>query len=105
MLTVTPLAAGHLWLLLSGESEQNRDKLGFRIGIMTTGCHGFSYSVSLSERELQDMMIKLHGLCFFYRAVDQPYLDGLTIDLNRDTGKLTLSHPNPPNLSCSLPQT
>ncbi len=89
---ISELARATLKLYLL--EEENDQPLAFQIVPLTSGCSTPSFALELTEVREDQNVIELHGIPF----VDQSrfdWLNGLVIDVDRSTGKLSIFHPNP----------
>jgi Fe-S cluster assembly iron-binding protein IscA len=98
MIKISPPAAARLRALIDGEPDAER--LGIRIAAITTGCNSSSFSIAISERNHNEQMLVVEGIRLFYRDQDIALLDGVTIDVNRQTGRFSIFHPQPPQAGC-----
>lgn len=97
---ITELASAKLKLILLQESDTK--PLAFRIVPLTTGCSTPSFALELTEISKQQKIVKYQEIPFLDQS-ENPWLDGLVIDLNRNSGKFIIYHPNPGFLSdCGL---
>lgn len=100
---LTALAAAKLKLLLW---EETKDKpLAIRIVLLTSGCSTPSFALEVIEQNNELLTKTIANVPFAQYAEDKQWIDGITIDLNRENGKFHIAHPNPEQLSnCPLPQ-
>lgn len=89
---LSELAALKLKMLLLDEPD--REKLCYRIVPATTGCGSSAFQVTLTEKKEGEQPFTVKDVPFSYSEDDLPFLDGLTIELNRQSGKLELSNPS-----------
>lgn len=89
---VSELAVAKLKLYLM--EEGNAPNLAFRIVPFTTGCGTPSFGIELTEIGAHQKTIQIQGIPFIEQTQFE-WLDGLHIDLNRSSGKLSIYHPNP----------
>src|SRR5215471_17767614 len=77
MITVTPLAAMKIRLLL----EKNHVSGGLRLGVVGGGCSGLTYKFKLeSEPRPADHVVETDGVKVFVDPKSYTHLDGLTLD-------------------------
>ncbi len=77
MITVTPLAATKIRLLL----EKNRVTGGLRLGVVGGGCSGLTYKFKLeAESRPADQVFEVDGVKVFVDPKSYTHLDGLTLD-------------------------
>ncbi|SHF30438.1 Fe-S cluster assembly iron-binding protein IscA [Seinonella peptonophila] len=101
---ISDLAAAKLKWLLTQEQDQSSDWLGFRVIPLTSGCNTPSFAIEMTEWKISDSKIEVKGVPFLYDVATSNWLDGLVIDVNRDTGRFSVYHPNPPEMGgCPLP--
>ncbi|WP_139489491.1 HesB/IscA family protein [Brevibacillus dissolubilis] len=100
MLTITPLAAARLHMLI--QQEPDADVLGISVQVVTTGCSSFSYNITMTERGPRDECEEIAGLSLFYQITDIPLIQGLVIDFDKETGRFHIFNPNPPAASCPI---
>jgi Fe-S cluster assembly iron-binding protein IscA len=99
-LLVTDLAAAKLrWLLL-----QEGESLAVRVIPRTSGCGTASFALELTEIKPGFETAEIKGVLFAWSPSEEGWLNGLEIDLDRETGKFSLFHPRPPfSPDCPLP--
>ena len=69
---------------------------GLRVGIKTTGCSGFAYVVDIADEIAEtDRLFESHGVKVIIDADSLSYLDGTTIDFNREGLNEAFSYDNP----------
>lgn len=88
---LSELAALKLKMLLLDEPDAER--LCYRVVPATTGCGSSSFRVTLTEQKEGEHLFVVREIPFSYSEDDLPFLNGLTIELNRQSGKLELSNP------------
>jgi iron-sulfur cluster assembly protein len=81
MISLTDLAANKIKRQL-----ENRGKgLGIRIGIKTTGCSGYAYSLEYVDTpSTDDMSFVSHGIHIFVDPKSLVFVDGLVMDWKRN---------------------
>ena len=87
---LSQLAALKLKIILLDES--GAEKLCYRVVPVTSGCGSTAFQLTLTEKRDGEHIVWINDIPFGYTKEDFPLLDGLTIDLNRQSGKLELSH-------------
>jgi Fe-S cluster assembly iron-binding protein IscA len=95
---LTPLAAVKLKLLLLQERENQN--LAVHVVPLTTGCGSPSFALEITEASSQFQKVEILGVPFAWQTGEEAWLDGLVIDLNRETGRFVIYHPNPPFSTC-----
>lgn len=96
---MSELALAKLKLILF--QETGAQPLAFRIVPLTSGCSTPSFALELTEIG-KHPLTDYQGVPFLDQS-EHSWLDGLVIDLDRETGKLSIFHPNPSFLSdCGL---
>lgn len=98
MITIAPHAAARLALMIA--EEPDADKLGIRLVPTTTGCGSFTYSIAITEAQADDFVLDISGIRFFYQPREVERLKGIMIDCDRETGRLSIIHPGPPQSDC-----
>lgn len=94
---ITELAAAKLRLLLWEETIDV--PLAIRIVLLTSGCNTPSFGLEVIEQKPELQQIKIKNIPFAWYADDEPWLEGISIDINRENGKFIIDHPNPSQLS------
>ncbi len=81
MISLTDLAANKIKRQL-----ENRGKgLGIRIGVKTTGCSGYAYSLEYVDTpSTDDMSFVSHGIHIFVDPKSLVFVDGLVMDWKRN---------------------
>jgi iron-sulfur cluster assembly protein len=90
---VTERAANHIQSALRRHAES----VGLRLGVKTTGCSGFSYTVDYAERIGEgDQVFEQHGVRVVVDRKSLPFLEGVRVDFVRDglNEHFTFSNPN-----------
>ncbi|MCS1350231.1 hypothetical protein [Mechercharimyces sp. CAU 1602] len=95
---ITPLAAARLQLLLRAEEESV--PLAIRIVPLTSGCSSPSYAIEITEKQKAYKELCVQGVPLVWNPADEKQIKGIQIDLDRQTGNLTLFHPSPPRIEC-----
>ncbi len=81
MISLTDLAARKI----SQQLERRGKGLGVRIGVKTTGCSGYAYSLEyVDEPTTEDMSFVSHGVHVFVDPKSLVFVDGLTMDWKRN---------------------
>ncbi len=81
MISLTEQAANKI----SQQLERRGQGLGIRIGIKTTGCSGYAYSLEyVDEPKIEDMSFVSHGIHIFVDPKSLVFVDGLTMDWKRN---------------------
>ena len=69
---------------------------GLRVGIKTTGCSGFAYVVDIADEIADgDRIFESHGVKVIVDDDSLSFLDGTTIDFNREGLNEGFSYDNP----------
>lgn len=97
---ITPLAAARLRLLI--DAEPDAKELGIQLQMTSSGCGSLAFSITLTTKSKEEQSIELEGIPLIYREEDRQWLNGLVVDLNRETGRFQIFHPNPPTTSCPV---
>ncbi len=90
---VTERAAQHI----RNELKRHGSGMGLRLGVKTSGCSGFMYTVGYAEQvEADDTLIEQHGVAVVIDPKSLPFLDGIELDFVRDglNEKLSFRNPN-----------
>ncbi len=81
MISLTEQAANKI----SQQLERRGQGLGIRIGIKTTGCSGYAYSLEYVDKpKIEDMSFVSHGIHIFVDPKSLVFVDGLTMDWRRN---------------------
>lgn len=88
---LSELAALKLKLLLFDQPDASH--LAYRVVPATTGCGSTGFQLTLTETKDGEDVFYTRDIPFSYAHTDLPFLDGLTIELDRQSGKLALSNP------------
>lgn len=89
---VTEKAAEHIRRSL----EKHGDSVGFRLGVRTSGCSGFMYTVGYAEELAEDdTVFEQHGVRVVVDGKSMPFLDGIELDFIRDGINERFSFRNP----------
>ncbi|MGG1660314.1 HesB/IscA family protein [Brevibacillus sp. NRS-1366] len=99
MITITPLAAARLALMIAEEADA--DTLGIRLVPTTTGCGSYTYSIAITEAQTGDLVQDIHGIRFLYQIMDEEKLTGTVIDYDPTSGRFSILHPRPLQTDCS----
>lgn len=98
---LSELAALKLKLLISQETSS--EPLAVRVIPLTSGCSAPSFALELTEILPGYKTGTEKGVTFAWLPSEQAWIDGVVIDLNRENGKFSVYHPNPPFMSdCQL---
>ncbi|RAL21894.1 hypothetical protein [Thermoflavimicrobium daqui] len=98
---LSPLAAAKLKLILL--DEKGDQPLAVRIIPLTSGCSTPSFAIELTEIRPEFKIQNEQGIDFAWLPHEDAWMDGLVIELNRENGKFSIFHPNPPFMSdCQL---
>ncbi len=77
MITLTSLAAEKV----KSQIDQRGKGLGIRIGVKTTGCSGFAYTLEYVDCPTDDdMSFVSHGVHVFVDPKNLTYIDGIEMD-------------------------
>ncbi|AQS54941.1 MAG: hypothetical protein LOD88_04800 [Novibacillus thermophilus] len=87
---LSQLAALKLKMILLDEPDAER--LCYRVVPVTSGCGSTAFQLTLTEKRDGDHIVWIKDIPFSYTKDDLPLLDGLAIDLNRQSGKLEFIH-------------
>ena len=81
MITITPAAAARI-----KDSLAQRGKgFGLRVGVKTSGCSGYMYTVDYADRaDTADRVFEAHGAKVVVSAEDLSFLDGTEVDYGRE---------------------
>ncbi len=81
MITLTELAARKV----NQQLERRGKGLGIRVGVKTTGCSGYAYSLEyVDQPTTEDMSFVSHGVHVFVDPKSLVFVDGLTMDWTRN---------------------
>lgn len=94
---LTELAATKLQLLLWEETINV--PLAIRIVLLTSGCNTPSFGLEVIEQRPELQRTKIRNIPFVWYADDEQWLQGISIDINRENGKFIIDHPNPSQLT------
>jgi Fe-S cluster assembly iron-binding protein IscA len=94
---ITELAAAKLRLLLWKETIDL--PLAVRIVLLTSGCNTPSFGLEVIEQQNNQKQIKLRNIPFVWYTEDEQWLEGISIDINRENGKFVIEHPDPSQLT------
>ncbi|SFJ47375.1 iron-sulfur cluster biosynthesis family protein [Thermoflavimicrobium dichotomicum] len=98
---LSPLAAAKLKLILMEENTEH--PLAVRVIPLTSGCSTPSFAIELTEVRPEFETQAVEDIVFAWLPQEAAWMDGLVIDLNRENGKFSIYHPNPPFMSdCQL---
>ncbi len=90
---VTERAANHIRAAL----QRKGAGVGLRLGVKTTGCSGFSYTVDYAESIGEaDSVFEQHGVQVVVDRKSLPFLEGVQVDFVREglNEHFTFSNPN-----------
>ena len=80
-LTLTDSAAKQISHLVSADPELK----GLKLGVKTSGCAGFGYTMDLvKETEKDDLEFSHNGALLFVPLEAMPYIDGTEVDFVRE---------------------
>lgn len=103
--TITPLAVAKLTYLLYQE-KKNGEQLFFRVIPLTSGCGAPTFALEITEPRRDWIQIQIAGIPFAFPDEETIWMDGLVIDINRENGKFSIYHQNPPFFqNCQLPNS
>jgi Fe-S cluster assembly iron-binding protein IscA len=94
---LTELAAAKLRLLLWEETIDV--PLAIRIVLLTSGCNTPSFGLEVIEQKSELQQTKIRNIPFAWYADDEQWLNGISIDINRENGKFIIDHPNSTQLT------
>lgn len=78
---VTESAAAHIRSALT----RHGSAVGMRLGVKTSGCSGFSYTVGYAEEvDERDAVFENHGIKLVVDPKSLPFLDGMEVDFVRE---------------------
>ena len=81
MITLTEPAADKV----SQQLKKRGKGLGIRVGVKTTGCSGYAYSIEYVDTpSSEDMSFVSHGVHVFVDPKSLVFLDGITMDWKRN---------------------
>lgn len=92
-IVLTDRAAAHVRRQLA----ENGRGVGLRLGVKTSGCSGFAYTVSLADQVTDsDRVFEQDGVSLVVDAKSLPFLDGMEVDFVREglNQKFTFNNPN-----------
>jgi Fe-S cluster assembly iron-binding protein IscA len=93
---LSPLAAAKLKLILFDAKQESSQPLVVRLVPLTSGCNTPSFALELTEMRPNLMTTTIEEICLAWHPRDAAWIDGLTIDLNRENGKFDIFQPHPP---------
>ncbi|MBN2318211.1 MAG: iron-sulfur cluster assembly accessory protein [Acidobacteria bacterium] len=77
MITLTPVAIDKVKSILEGQEDNN----GLRIKVVSAGCSGFQYRMTLEKESVEDdEVLEMDGLKLFIDKQSLLYLNGTKID-------------------------
>jgi iron-sulfur cluster assembly protein len=89
---VTTRAAEHIRRSLARQGEA----LGLRLGVRTSGCSGFMYTVGYADAVTEtDEVFQQHGVSVVVDRKSLPFLDGVEVDFIREGVNERFSFRNP----------
>lgn len=101
---ISDLAAAKLQWLLYQEQNDASAPLAVRLIPMTSGCNTPSFALELMEVQPDHPTHIENNILFTWETNERSWIDGLHIDLDRNTGKFIIAHTSPPLLdNCPLP--
>ena len=78
---VTERAADHIRRSL----ENRQDSVGLRLGVKTSGCSGFMYTVDYADGvDAGDSVFEINGVRVVVDAKSLPFIEGMEVDFVRD---------------------
>lgn len=81
MITVTELAAKRI----NQQLERRGKGLGIRIGVKTSGCSGYAYTLEyVDEPKVEDMSFVSYGVHVFVDPKSLVFVDGLVMDWKKN---------------------
>jgi iron-sulfur cluster assembly protein len=90
--SVTPAAAAHIIKHLG----HRQAGLGIRVGVRTTGCSGLAYTLEFVDAVLDsDEVFEADGVKVFVNKQDIPYINGLSLDYEKQGLNEGFSFKNP----------
>ena len=91
-ITLTTQAADHI----SKHIEKRGSGLGLRLGVRLTGCSGMAYEVDYVDEQLEnDQVFVDHGIKVFVDPRSLPFVDGTTIDFEKQGLRAMFKFINP----------
>ena len=89
---VTERAAEHIRQALA----RHGSGVGLRLGVRTSGCSGFMYTVGYAEEvSADDTLVEQHGVAVVIDRKSLPFLEGLEVDFVREGLNERFSFRNP----------
>ncbi|PWG64055.1 HesB/IscA family protein [Spiribacter halobius] len=89
---LTQQAADHI----RGSVERHGGAVGLRLGVRTSGCSGFMYTVDYAEAiGDDDTVVEQHGATVVIDRKSLPFLEGLEVDFIREGLNQRFSFRNP----------
>ena len=89
---LTERAANHIRRALA----RNGSGMGLRLGVRTSGCSGFMYTVDYADAPGDnDMVVEQHGVSVVIDRKSLPFLDGMEVDFVREGINERFSFRNP----------
>ncbi|WP_435100556.1 HesB/IscA family protein [Arhodomonas sp. AD133] len=78
---VTERAADHI----RRSVDRHQDSIGLRLGVRTSGCSGFMYTVDYADRvDDGDTVFEQHGVKVVVDGKSLPFLEGIELDFVRE---------------------
>lgn len=91
-ISLTTQAAEHI----SKHIEKRGSGLGLRLGVRLTGCSGMAYEVDyVDEQHDNDQVFEAHGVKIFVDPRSLPFVDGTTIDYEKQGLRAAFKFSNP----------
>lgn len=91
-ITLTTQAAEHI----NKHIEKRGSGLGLRLGVRLTGCSGMAYEVDYVDEQLDtDQVFVDHGVKVFVDPRSLPFVDGTTIDYEKQGLRAMFKFINP----------
>ncbi|RZU98897.1 HesB/IscA family protein [Spiribacter vilamensis] len=89
---LTERAANHIRNALA----RNGQGTGLRLGVRTSGCSGFMYTVDYADEPGEnDMVVEQHGVSVVIDRKSLPFIDGMEVDFVREGINERFSFRNP----------
>lgn len=89
---LTERAANHIRSALA----RNGQGIGLRLGVRTSGCSGFMYTVDYADEPGDnDTVVEQHGVAVVIDRKSLPFIDGMEVDFVREGINERFSFRNP----------